>query len=380
MEQLNQKWLRIAALASSLLLGACGGSSSTTEPVVIEQVSATATLVEKLQAIDDYLISMHAQGDFNGAILIAKKGEPLLINTHGFTDATKSRALTNDSSFRLASVSKQFTAMAVMILQERGLLDYNDLVSDHISELDYDNITIEHLMHHTSGIQDYTFFPKSYVTEQGALFMTMQVFFNIVAEHPLNQEFIPQSQFSYSNTGYILLAEIVARVSGQSFEDFMHDEIFAPLGMSNSDVWSLLSDTQSGRLPNRTQGTIGTQAAHPSYLDGIAGDGAVFASITDFLKWDRALTDNTLVSEQTKQLAFTPATLSDGSQTNYGYGWIVSESNEYVSHSGGWLGARTLIVRNINTGGLIVLLDSSATTKLSEVVEFIDSQLVGEGF
>jgi len=380
MEQLKQKWLKLLVLASSLIFSACGGSSSTTEPVVIEQVPVAATLAEKLATIDDYLANMQGEGDFNGAILIAKQGEPLLINTHGFTDANKSAVLTDNSSFRLASVSKQFTAMAVMILQERGLLNYNDPVSHHIQELDYNNITIENLLHHTSGIQDYTFFPKSYVIEQGAPFMTMSVFFNIVAEHPLSREFSPQSQWQYSNTGYILLAEIVERVSGQSFEDFMHDEVFSPLDMSNSDVWNLLSDPQSDRLPNRTQGVIGTQAATPSHLDGIAGDGAVFASITDFLKWDRALADNTLISEQTKQLAFTPATLSDGSQTNYGYGWFVGSNNEYVSHSGGWLGARTLIIRNISTGGLIVLLDSSATTKFNEMVDFINDQLAGEGF
>jgi CubicO group peptidase (beta-lactamase class C family) len=380
MKQSKNKWLKSLVLASSVLLSACGGSSSTTETVVLDQVPATTSLSEKLQIIDDYLISMQAQGHFNGAVLIAKQGEPLLMNTHGFTDVTKTTALTNDSSFRLASVSKQFTAMAVMILQERGLLNYSDLVSHHIHEVNYDTITIENLMHHTSGIQDYTFFPESYVTEQGASFMTMSVFFNIVAEHPLNREFSPQSQWSYSNTGYILLAEIVARVSGQSFEDFMHDEIFSPLNMSNSDVWNLLSDAESNRLPNRTQGIIGSQAATPSYLDGIAGDGAVFASIADLLKWDRALADNTLVSEQTKQLAFTPAILANGSQTDYGYGWVVSDNNQYVSHSGGWLGARTMIIRNINTGGLIVLLDSSETSKLTEMIEFIDEQLAGQGF
>lgn len=386
MKKITKSLLNSMLLASSLTLVACGGSNSTAPaeptptPTPTPEPTPT-TLSEKLVVIDDYLADMQSQGDFNGAVLIAKQGEPLLINTYGFTDVTKTTALTTDSSFRLASMSKQFTTMAVMILQERGLLDYDDLVSQHINELTYDDITIEHLMHHTSGIQDYTFFPESYITEQGAEYMTMPVFFDIIAEHPLNREFTPASQWRYSNTGYILLAEIVERVSGQGFEDFMHDEIFTPLNMGDSDVYNWLSDSQSGRLANRTQGFWGTTPAELTHLDGIAGDGAVFASIADILKWDEALRDNTLVTEQTKLRAFTPAVVSDGTPTNYGYGWSVftDDGVDYVSHGGSWLGARTMIIRNLTSGGLIVLLDSSSTTKQGEMLQFISSILVDEG-
>jgi CubicO group peptidase (beta-lactamase class C family) len=305
-----------------------------------------------------------------------------MMNTYGYTDATKKNLLTSDSSFRLASVSKQFTTMAIMILKDRGLLNFSDIVSQHLPELDYNDITIEHLMHHTSGIQDYTYFPESYITEQEATFMTMSVFFEIIADHPLNREFTPGEKWKYSNTGYRLLAEIVNRVSGLTFADFLHQEISLSLGMNDTDVFNLQSDPNDGQLPYRTVGINGGQNVTMSYLDGIAGDGAVFSSIADLLKWDQALTNNQLISEETKTQAFTAAVLNDGSNTEYGYGWFISDTdnNQYVAHSGGWLAARTFISRNLTTGSLMVILDNSGTEEMGNIVKKITTTFEGDGF
>lgn len=372
-------------LAVTLVLSGCGGSGgSQTSVTPTPVVDVEQTLEQKLQSVDDYFAQLQQSGEFNGAVLLARDGEVLLMNSYGFTDVSKTQTLTNQSSFRLASVSKQFTTMAVMILEQQNLLGFDDLITKHLSELpaSYENITIEHLMHHTSGIEDYTSFPENYVTELGAEFMDMAVFFKIIEQHPLQHEFAPGEQFSYSNSGYIMLAEIVARVSGQSFEDFMHNAIFEPLQMNNSDVWNLLSDPNSSRLPNRTESFIGETGLPHSYLDGIAGDGGVFASIEDLLKWDQALYSEQLVSQQLIKKAFTPATLNNGSTSDYGYGWIVDQqdNNQYVMHSGGWLGARTMLIRNLTNKTLLVILDSSSTTKIGASIDFINNALEGEGF
>ena len=133
-----------------------------------------------------------------------------------------------------------------MILKERGLLNFTDIISQHLPELEYHNITIEHLMHHTAGIQNYTNFPENYVAEQGADFMPMSVFFEIIEDYPLTIQFEPGSRWNYSNSSYILLAEIVSRTSGLSFADFIHYEFSMPLGMNNRSVFNLLSDSNDG--------------------------------------------------------------------------------------------------------------------------------------
>jgi CubicO group peptidase (beta-lactamase class C family) len=358
------------------------GSDNSDDLNVDTVVDKALSVTEKVQVIDSYLNALNVQERFNGAVLLAQKGEPIMMKTFGYTNATKDSLLTINSSFRLASVSKQFTTMAIMILKERGLLNFSDIISQHLPEFDDTNITIEHLMHHTSGIQDYTYFPKVYITEQGADFMTMPVFFEIIQDHPLNREFEPGSQWKYSNTGYILLAEIVARVSGASFAEFVHQEISLPLGMYDTDVFNLLSDPDDGRLLNRTVGINGDQNVTMTFLDGISGDGAVFSSIADFLIWDQALTNDKLITAETKLQAFTSGVLNDGSSTDYGYGWFMSTtgSNQYVSHSGGWLSARTYIRRNLTTGAVIVILDSSQSGDLSSIFDKITTTLEGEGF
>ncbi|MEH6591641.1 MAG: serine hydrolase domain-containing protein [Halioglobus sp.] len=337
---------------------------------------AAASMEERLNIVDAFLQRMNEEDRFNGAILVGLNGEPLLLKSYGYSDVSRTELLSVNSSFRLASVSKQFTATAIMILEERDMLAFSDLLSDHVPEFDYPGVTIEHLLHHTSGIQDlYNAWPYKYIRDQNAEFMSPEVFYQIAAAHPLESEFDPGSQFRYSNTGYVLLAEIVSRISGQTFENFLHDEVFSPLEMNDTDVFNHLSDPNSARLPNRAKGF--SRAFDIDYdispWDGAAGDGAVFSSVADFIKWDQALRENTLVSVESQQRAFTSGVLNDGSQTGYGYGWFVDLGSENsVSHSGGWLAARTWIHRDLAKNLVFVLLENSDNGDLPDERRYID--------
>jgi CubicO group peptidase (beta-lactamase class C family) len=340
---------------------------------------AAASLEEKLVVVDAFLQRMHEEDQFNGAILVGVSGEPLLMESYGYSDATRTEPLSINSSFRLASVSKQFTATAIMILEERDLLAFSDPLSDYVPEFEYPGVTIEHLLHHTSGIQDYTHWRFPYIAEQDAEFMSPEVFYQIAAAHPLENEFDPGTQYRFSNTGYILLAEIVSRVSGQTFEDFLHDEIFVPLEMNDSDVYNYLSDPEDGRLPNRAKSFAGELNFDISILDGMAGDGAVYSSVADFLKWDRALRENTLVSAESQQRAFTSGVLNDGSQLGYGYGWgVYTGSKNIVVHNGGWLAGTTWIHRDLDQGLIFVLLDNFTNFEFLDEVVYIEQLLLEE--
>lgn len=176
---------------------------------------------EQLSEVDDWLEQLHQQGNFNGGVLIIKNDSVLFKKTYGYTDFTRQKKLTSNSAFRLASVSKQFTATGIMLLKEQGKLDFDDAVTKYLPELKYDKATVRSLMTHTSGIPDaYMGFPDQYKDEIGSELEISEVV-TLLAKADLPFASEPNSTFKYSNTGYVLLAAIIERVSGVSFEEFM---------------------------------------------------------------------------------------------------------------------------------------------------------------
>ena len=354
-------------------------------------VSSSATMEEKLRSIDRWLLALSKKKRFNGAILISKDNKPDLMKTYGYQDFKREKLLTHQSSFRLGSVSKQFTAMAIMILNNQGKLKYDDSVQKYLPSFPYSDVSILHLLTHTSGIADYmnlalkeyfSLFTKiGFYMNQSMVnlfydgepseykdhytILTSNDVLNMIGKYRERRLFLAGEKYVYSNTGYVILSLIVEAVSGQTFESFLDKEIFIPLNMENSSFWNLF--TLPGKLSNRVEGTNGKRLNDYSWMDGVSGDGSVFLSIEDFLKWDRALKNHTLIPQSKFDKALVPFVSSKGDTTFYGFGWSLSKEGTSISHGGSWLGAVTYIYRKLDTDAMFVLLESS-TSKYSYAI------------
>ena len=163
----------------------------------------------------------------------------------------------------------------------------------------------------------------------------------------------------------MILSLIVESVAGQSFESFLDQEIFIPMKMKNTSFWNLF--TKPNKIKNRVQGTNGKRLNDYSWMDGVSGDGSIFSSIEDFLKWDDALKNHSLLPENEFNEALTPFITSRGDTSYYGFGWGLNKNGSNISHTGSWLGAVTYINRNLDTDAMFVLLESSASKYSYEI-------------
>lgn len=336
-------------------------------------VPESATETERLELIDQYLTKLQKDGKFNGAVLLARNHEPLLMKTYGFTDASLQEELSVTSSFRLASVSKQFTAAGILRAQQLGLLDIDQPVSIYLTSFPYPEVTVRHLLNQTSG------FPDNYMKLAEAHReslngpITISDVVRLVREAEPVADAKPGESFSYSNTNYVLLAGIIEAVGGRTFEDFLQRELFDPLGMQHTRVWNLVSRDTS--FPGKTEGFYRfrrfAEALKPGFLDGVAGDGAVHASISDFLIWDKFwASGNDLVADTLLHQALEPARLNNGKASRYGFGWVVVDDN-FQWHNGSWLGAKTYIGRNQDNEALMVILDNSENMRIDDIVQTV---------
>lgn len=320
---------------------------------------------EKLLALEKWLKHIHEMGKFNGTVLLSRKGEVIFSKSYGYESIESLTPLTENSSFNLASVSKQFTAMGVVILNSQSKLKYSDKISHYLPELSYyTDITIQHLLHHTSGLPDYLQLAGKY-SDTTAIF-TIPDMISLYQKHHPRLNFEPGSKFQYSNAGYVLLAEIIARVSGTSFQNFMSLNIFKPLNMNSTQIFNLLSEIKPAKrvygYKNRFWLFGGKKLPHDlNYFDGVAGDGAVYSSAHDLYLWHKSLKEEALLSNDIYNTAYIPAQLNDGSKTQYGFGWFINSDNS-VEHAGGWQGFTSYIHRNLEKDELIVILDNSSNT------------------
>jgi len=315
--------------------------------------------------IDTYMRGLYRQKKFNGVVLVADKGNIIYEKSFGFAQYQPRTPLTNDSLFNLASVSKEFTAMAIMMLKEQGRLQYDDDVRKYVPELPYSDITIRQLLHHTSGLPDYIeLADKNWDSDK---IMTNKDVLAILKQYKPAPLFKPGEKYEYSNTGYQLLASVVERVSGKRFPKFMHDAIFAPLGMTSTVVYTAaaMKPFAARRAYGYDPKGRGYELDDMGYLDGIWGDGGIYSTVDDLLRWDQALYGKTLVSRKTLLEAFTPGRLNSGKKTDYGFGWNIEEDS--VWHDGSWVGFRTFIDRFLQSRKTIIILTNTSCENLGDI-------------
>lgn len=332
----------------------------------------------KYKTIDSVLRSAAERGRFSGVVLIAEQGKIKYEKAFGYREFATQVPLKKTDIFELASVSKQFTAMTIMMLKEKGLLQYDDPVEKYL-DIPYKNITIRHLLTHTSGLPDYQdimdkYWDKSKVAGNAEIL----TYLNKYAPPKLAE---PGIKYEYSNTGYVLLASITEKASGRDFVEFVTTEIFHKLRMKHTAIRTL---QEKAAVKNFAVGHIFVEEKNkfiradsfPSsdytiWLGNRKGPGRISSTAQDLLKWDQALYTSKLVSQQTLEEAFTPMKLPDGNSTYYGFGWMIpnNPSGRLVWHNGDNPGYRTQIMRFLDRQHTLIVLSNTAPGEFNNIIK-----------
>ncbi len=285
---------------------------------------------------DSIIRSYADEGLYRGAVIVVKDGQPIFRKAYGMANSEWDIANTPDTKFRIGSITKQFTAIAILQLAEQGKLRLDDAVAKHYdgTPAAWEKITIHHLLNHTSGIPSYTgikdFFQKSSRNP-----LTPAEIVKLTQDQVL--EFDPGSQFKYNNTGYVLLGHVIEKASGMQYADYVRKKILEPAGMKDSGY-----DTHADVLKKRATGYLPNGKIAP-YIDMTLphAAGSLYSTVDDFVKWDQALHSGKLVSPESWKLMTTPG------KSDYGYGLNIKPvaGHAAMAHGGGINGFNTHFIR-----------------------------------
>jgi CubicO group peptidase (beta-lactamase class C family) len=341
-----------------------------------------------IDSLDRELERLASEGHLSGNLLLAEGDHILLRKSYGYADFENRVPLREDAVFELASVSKQFTAAAVSLLVADGKLELDAPVKKYLPELTaYPELTTRQLVHHTGGLPDY----MSAAGEIKELpeFVTNDFVLAYLRDRQPAADFTPGQQFEYSNTGYLLLASLVERVSGQSFPQFLRQRLFEPLGMNDTQVYRRRYEAHRsvdrfvpGHVWDGQQYTIPDSLPNYAFvhlLDGIYGDGMVNSTLDDLYRWDRALARGNFLDTA---LLFTPGITSAGDTTEYGFGQGIRQHPTYgytISHSGGWPGVATYLYRFPETDRVLIFLRNDGGGRDSRITALRSALLALHG-
>ncbi|MBT5873487.1 MAG: beta-lactamase family protein, partial [Candidatus Latescibacteria bacterium] len=310
--------------------------------------SQPTPLSPKAQKIADFMVKLEQDGLFNGAVLVAEKGEVIYRSLHGMRSFAPDKAFQQGDAFRIGSISKPFTAVAVHMLVEQGKLSYDDALSRFFPELPYNEVTIGNLLSHTSGLYD--------VYEEIEMREAFYTFYGKLTPPYTNKDYLaymiemkpeliggPLELDRYTNTGYVLLGLIVEQLSEQRFDAFLKERIFDPSGMSRTGIVSLLDGSPPEYVVGsyRLDAVAGIQPTPdpnvPRSVYGLTyGDDEMYTTMDDLFAFDLALRSGRLLKPESLARMMAPPTLNNGRAARYGQGFNVRSigGNRYVSHTG----------------------------------------------
>jgi CubicO group peptidase (beta-lactamase class C family) len=348
-------------------------------PWVNESAKFVDVVVNKALAQDiiskaeTYLDKLTKARLFSGSVLIARDGKVLISNGYGEADREKHLVNTAQTKFRIGSLTKQFTAMAILILQTQGKLNVHDRICTYLSECPatWQQITLHHLLTHTSGIPNFTSFPDFQTTMRSPSSPTQTI--ARFKGKPL--DFQPGEKFSYSNSGYVVLGDIIERASGATYEAFLRDNIFVRLQMVDSGYDHNNDDLAVGY---RDQTIVPADFIDMSIPYAAGG---LYSTVEDFYRWDQALYTDKLIPKNLRDMMFTPfALMSDRAGFGYGYGWGIGKEGNHllISHEGGINGFHSVIARYPNDETVIIILGNRQDMDLFEMRTQIAKMVFGE--
>ena len=298
-----------------------------------------------LAAAIDASVGAHFKADEPGAtIIVVKDGKTVLRKAYGMADTAKGVNMTPDMALRLGSITKQFTAVGILMLADEGKLSVDDEITKYLPDYPTQGkkITIEHLLTHTSGIVSYTSKPGYVANMAQDLSLTRMI--DSFKNDPL--EFEPGSRYRYNNSGYLLLGAIIEKVSGQPYAKFVEQRIFVPLGMTHT-AYEGFERTKGPSAAGHTRTESGFGPASPLSMSQPYAAGALVSTVDDLARWDAAIGSGKLLKPASWKRAFTPYRLLDGKETSYGYGWEIGKLQGVPSivHGGAINGFATYAMR-----------------------------------
>jgi len=384
--------IALVVVLSSVLLRSLISKNAETHPVAIVEVIkevALPVLIERYaeaktqkvsHKLDSLLQRINKRNDFHGSLLVAKNGKILYNNYIGFADFGKKKPLNEASVFQLASVSKQFTAAAIMLLYERNQIQLTDTVNNYFPDFPYENVTIKNLLNHTAGLPKYFWVAEHKWDQEKA--PTNSEMMALLESIKVQRYFKPGRNFDYSNTGYFVLASIVEKVSGTSFSDFVKKNIFDPLDMKDSFVYSFENDSiktnqlagynlYRGWRHRKINGTVN---------DAIVGDKNVYATGEDLFKWTLGLNNGKFLSKASLDLMYAKGETIYGRKIPYGFGFRIDARNQNtIYHHGKWNGFSTGLTQYLEDDLVVIVLEHTsynAMTSLNKKVK----KIVAENF
>jgi CubicO group peptidase (beta-lactamase class C family) len=297
------------------------------------------------ERVDAILAAYAVDGAPGASVLVRRNGETILAKGIGLADLDAGTRATPSTNYRLASVTKQFTAMAILILASEGKLSLADPLGRWLDGLPpwSDGVTIRHLLTHTSGIYDY----EDLIAPDSTRQVLDRDVLDLLITAPNAPYFAPGASYRYSNSGYALLALIVERASGMPFQDFLRQRIFAPIGMRETLAYLQTGPPVAERAFGHSRDGNRWTRDDQSVTSAVLGDGGIYSSVRDLAAWDAELERPTLIPATLLEEAFTPATPTDVAGVSYGYGWRIGAlaGRRMLHHTGETRGFRNALLR-----------------------------------